>query len=107
MGCLYIVYYLDQHRGSSLIAESIGAVGGFAIVAGFYLLLGFLFLHLEMQSCEKLQENCSNYEEKEKIIMELIESNDAKSVLLKKSERHKTRIEEEVNLFLRRRKNNH
>jgi hypothetical protein len=39
-----------------LIAKSIGTFGGFAIVAGFYLLLGLLLLAFRNAITEKLQE---------------------------------------------------
>jgi hypothetical protein len=39
-----------------LIAKSIGAFGGFAVVAGFYLLLGILLFAFRDAITEKLQE---------------------------------------------------
>jgi hypothetical protein len=72
---------------------------GVAIVAGFYLLVGYWSLPFEGH-CRKTPETIgSNHEEKEGVIMELLETNDSKSLLLKKSAKHKKSLEDEVKLL--------
>ena len=60
-----------------LIAKSTGAVGGFAIVAGLLLITGVIGLCLSGSHHRKAPEPTnSNHEEKEGVIMELLETND-------------------------------
>jgi hypothetical protein len=49
-----------------LIAKSIGPVGGFAVVAGFYLLLGLLILAFKNAIIEKVQEQLVQMMKKKK-----------------------------------------
>ncbi len=49
-----------------LIAKSIGAFGGFAIVAGFYLLLGLLLFALKDAISHKMQEHFVHVMKKKK-----------------------------------------
>ena len=49
-----------------LIAKSIGPVGGFAVVAGFYLLLGLLILAFKNAIIEKVQEELVQMMKKKK-----------------------------------------
>lgn len=49
-----------------LIAKSIGAIGGFAVVAGFYLLLGLLMFAFRGAIIEKLQDQLVQIMKKKK-----------------------------------------
>ena len=53
---LFLFIILISVAVAHLIAKSIGAFGGFAIVAGFYLLLGILLFAFREAITEKLQE---------------------------------------------------
>jgi uncharacterized membrane protein YqjE len=57
MGTVFLLFIiLISVAVAHLIAKSIGAFGGFAIVAGFYLLLGLLLFAFRGAISEKLQE---------------------------------------------------
>lgn len=48
------------------LGESVGAFGGFAIIAGFYLLLGFLLFLFRNSIAEKLEEQLTELMKKKK-----------------------------------------
>jgi hypothetical protein len=57
IGTVFILFIiLISVAVAHLIAKSIGAFGGFAVVAGFYLLLGLLLFAFRNAISEKLQE---------------------------------------------------
>lgn len=67
MGAVFTLFIvLISVAVAHLIAKSIGAFGGFAVVAGFYLLLGLLLFAFRGVISEKLQEHFVHVMKKKK-----------------------------------------
>lgn len=67
MGAVFSLFIvLISVAVAHLIAKSIGAFGGFAVVAGFYLLLGLLLFAFKGAISEKLQEHFVHVMKKKK-----------------------------------------
>jgi hypothetical protein len=67
MGAVFTLFIvLISVAVAHLIAKSIGAFGGFAVVAGFYLLLGLLLFAFKGAISEKLQEHFVHVMKKKK-----------------------------------------